>query len=73
MLPPIDPAILSANPKFNALYSDLCNNKLNADGTSQLDAKAQRDHDALSQVRGDTFPANHATSYSKQSSRQDGD
>ena len=50
MLPPIDPTVLSGNPNFNALYSDLCNNKLNADGTSKLDAKAQRDHDALRQV-----------------------
>ncbi|KAF2478971.1 hypothetical protein BDY17DRAFT_313580 [Neohortaea acidophila] len=47
MLALIDPNTLSSNPKFNALYSDLCSNKLNADGTSQLPAKAQRDRDAV--------------------------
>lgn len=50
MLALIDPNTLSSNPKFNALYSDLCNNKFNADGTSQLPAKAQRDRDAVGNV-----------------------
>lgn len=50
MLPPVDPLVLSANPKFNALYSDLCNNKLNRDGTSKLEPKAQRDHDTVEEV-----------------------
>lgn len=52
MLPPVDPATLSTNPKFNALYQDLYNNKLNADGTSKLDAKAQRERDGLGEVCG---------------------
>ena len=52
MLPPVDPVILTANPRFGALYQDLCNNKLNPDGTSKADAKAQRDRDGLSEVRG---------------------
>jgi hypothetical protein len=51
MLPPIDPDIRSSNPKFDALYNDLCNNKLNPDGTTKLDAKAQRERDTLSEVR----------------------
>jgi len=51
MLPPVDPAVLSANPRFNALYTDLCNNKLDPDGASRYDAKAQKEHDELSKVR----------------------
>lgn len=47
MLPPIQPEILSANPKFDALYRDLCTNKLEHDGTTRLDAKAQKEHDAM--------------------------
>lgn len=50
MLPLVDPEVRSSNPKFDALYNDLCNNKLNADGTTKLDAKAQREHDSLSEV-----------------------
>lgn len=50
MLPPVDQNIRSANPKFDALYNDLCNNKLNPDGTTKLDAKAQRERDMLNQV-----------------------
>lgn len=57
MLPPVDPLILSTNPKFSALYSDLCNNKLNRDGTSKLDAKAQRDHNTVKEVISLTSPA----------------
>lgn len=48
MLPPVQPEILSANPKFDALYRDLCTNKLDRDGTTKLDAKAQKEHDAMS-------------------------
>ncbi|KAK3067752.1 hypothetical protein LTR53_015180 [Teratosphaeriaceae sp. CCFEE 6253] len=47
MLPPVDTHVLAANPKFAALYCDLCANKLDADGTSKLDARSQKDHDAL--------------------------
>lgn len=50
MLRPVDPDTLSANARFGTLYQDLCNNKLNPDGTSKLDAKAQRDRDGLSEV-----------------------
>ncbi|KAF2765515.1 hypothetical protein EJ03DRAFT_385269 [Teratosphaeria nubilosa] len=47
MLPPVDPNLLSANPQFGALYSDLCTNKLNEDGTSKLDVKAAKDRLSL--------------------------
>jgi hypothetical protein len=50
MLPPIDQEIRATNPKFDALYNDLCNNKLNADGSTNLDAKAQRERDILTEV-----------------------
>lgn len=50
MLPLVDTNVLLSNPKFEALYNDLCTNKLNKDGTSKLDVKAQREHDALQQV-----------------------
>lgn len=50
MLVPIEPAIVSANPKFGALYGDLCANKLYANGTTKLDTKAQNDRDAFSKV-----------------------
>jgi hypothetical protein len=51
MLPPIDSDVRSSNPKFDALYNDLCNNKLYPDATTKLDAKAQRERDTLSEVR----------------------
>lgn len=47
MLPPVDPEILSANPQFDALYRDLCTNKLKEDGTTKVDAKAQKERDAF--------------------------
>ncbi|KAI7482805.1 hypothetical protein KC357_g3557 [Hortaea werneckii] len=47
MLPLADTTILGANPKFAALYRDLSSNKLNADGTSKLDAKALKEHEAF--------------------------
>lgn len=55
MLPPVDPVVLSANPKFDALFNDLCKNKLNPDGSSRLDTKAQREHNTLSEVRNSVF------------------
>ena len=51
MLPPIDPDVRASNPKFDAMYNNLCNHKLNPDGTTKLDAKAQRERDTLSEVR----------------------
>ena len=48
MLPPLQPEILAASPEFDALYRDLCASKLNRDGTTKLDAKAQKEHDAMS-------------------------
>ena len=51
MLPPVDTRVLATNPKFEALYNDLCTNRLNQDGTSKLDAKAQKEHDTLQNVR----------------------
>ena len=50
MLPPIDQEIRTANPKFDALYNDLCNNKLNPDGSTKLETKALRERDSLSDV-----------------------
>ncbi|KAK0257660.1 hypothetical protein LTR35_018217 [Friedmanniomyces endolithicus] len=47
MLPPVDSAILTANPKFDALYRDICTNSLEQDDTSTLEAKARREHDHL--------------------------
>lgn len=51
MLPPVDQEIRTANSKFDALYNDLCSNKLNPDGSTKIDAKAQRERDSLSEVR----------------------
>ncbi|KAK1810436.1 hypothetical protein LTR12_015204 [Friedmanniomyces endolithicus] len=47
MLPPVDASVVVANPKFEVLYRDLCANKLNENGTSKLDVKAQKERDAL--------------------------
>ncbi|KAI7325205.1 hypothetical protein KC326_g826 [Hortaea werneckii] len=47
MLPLADTSILGANPKFAAIYRDLSSNKLNADATSKLDAKALKEHEAF--------------------------
>ncbi|KAK0335394.1 hypothetical protein LTR91_019160 [Friedmanniomyces endolithicus] len=49
MLPPIESSVLVANPKFEVLYSDLCANKLNENGSSKLDVKAQKERDVLRQ------------------------
>jgi hypothetical protein len=50
MLPPVDPTVVASNPKFEALYRDLTTNKLNKDGSSKLDVKAQRERDTLREV-----------------------
>lgn len=50
MLPPIEPEIATANPKFDALYRDLCSNKLNVDGSTKVDVNAQKERDVLSEV-----------------------
>ncbi|CAK4034684.1 hypothetical protein CBER1_05128 [Lecanosticta acicola] len=47
MLPPVDGDTLIANPKFDALYRDLCNNKLEPDGTTRVDGKTQREREAF--------------------------
>ncbi|KAI6900525.1 hypothetical protein KC318_g601 [Hortaea werneckii] len=47
MLPLADTSILGANPKFAALYRDLSSNKLNADATSKLDAKALKEDESF--------------------------
>ena len=52
MLPPIDSNTLSANPKFETLYRDLCANKLNPDGSSVLDDKVQKEHKIFATVSG---------------------
>nr|POE46894.1 uncharacterized protein CFP56_00226 [Quercus suber] len=49
MLPPVDPAVLSANPQFEALYTDLCTKKLDTDGTSRLEGKAVKEREAFSE------------------------
>ncbi|KAK1055194.1 hypothetical protein LTR74_015844 [Friedmanniomyces endolithicus] len=49
MLPPIESSVLVANPKFEVLYRDLCGNKLNENGSSKLDVKAQKERDVLRQ------------------------
>lgn len=50
MLPPVDSATLSANPRFETLYRDLCTNKLNPDGSSVLDDKVQKERDIFATV-----------------------
>lgn len=52
MLPPVDPTALSANPRFETLYRDLCTNKLNPDGSSALDEKVQKERDIFATVSG---------------------
>ncbi|KAK5120229.1 hypothetical protein LTR85_006435 [Meristemomyces frigidus] len=47
MLPPVDASIMASNPRFDALYRDLCANKLNADGSSRLDTKAVKERQAF--------------------------
>lgn len=49
MLPPVDSETLDANPKFDALYRDLCHNKLEPDGTSKADAKTQKEREAAAE------------------------
>ena len=41
MLPPTNSSTLDRNPRFKALYQDLVNSRLNADGSSRL-IKQQR-------------------------------
>lgn len=51
MLPPVDATVLSNNPKFHALYDDLCTGKLNPDGTSKiLDAKVLKEREVFAEV-----------------------
>lgn len=52
MLPPVDSGVLVANPKFDALYCDLCTNKLDIDGASRLDAKALKESEDVISVSG---------------------
>lgn len=67
MLPPTDPELLNANPQFDALYRDLCSNKLEADGTTKIDAKAQKERDnfkeELRKARVSTAKQNLIKSY----------
>ncbi|KAJ4297674.1 hypothetical protein N0V90_005568 [Kalmusia sp. IMI 367209] len=46
MLPPVDPTVLQRNPNFDVFYKDLCNRKLNPDGSTR-DTKKQRMHDEI--------------------------
>lgn len=52
MLPRPDLAVLAASPRFEALYQDLCSNRLNPDGTTKLDLEAQRESEGLAEVCG---------------------
>ncbi|TKA75433.1 hypothetical protein B0A55_04880 [Friedmanniomyces simplex] len=47
MLPPVESNVLVANPKFEALYHNLCANKLDENGPTKLDVKAQKEREAL--------------------------
>ncbi|KAM3415813.1 hypothetical protein BST61_g9322 [Cercospora zeina] len=44
MLPLVESNV---DPKFDALYRDLCSNKLNADGTTKVDLKVQKERDTF--------------------------
>lgn len=50
MLPPVNQATLTSNTRFDALYRDLCTNKLNSDGSSVLDQKALKERSSLNTV-----------------------
>ena len=50
MLPPVNSTTLSANPRFETLYRDLCTNKLNPAGSSVLDDKVQKERDIFATV-----------------------
>lgn len=66
MLPPVNSTTLSANPKFETLYRDLCTNKLNPDGSSVLDDKVQKERDVFATVSGE-----YRSIYRKQASLSD--
>ena len=51
MLPPVDGATLTANPRFDALYRDLCANKLNPDGSTVLEQKTLKEQRTQLTVR----------------------
>lgn len=55
MLPPVDISVTSGNPKFDSLYQDLCTNKLNPDGSSALDPKAQKERDIFATVSNNGY------------------
>lgn len=43
MLPVLDQNTADANPGFEAVYNDLCKNKLEVDATSVLDPESSRE------------------------------
>lgn len=51
MLPLVDSSVLEANVQFEALYHDLCTTKLNPDGTSKQDARAQNSPTEVRQLQ----------------------
>ncbi|KAK5112039.1 hypothetical protein LTR62_004573 [Meristemomyces frigidus] len=51
MLPAVQSDVLAANPKFATLYKDLVTNRLQDNGASKLDAKAQQERDQLQKLR----------------------
>lgn len=53
MLPAVGNDVLSANPNFEALYRNLCVNKLNANATTKVDPKVQKERNAFDEVSAD--------------------
>ena len=64
MLPAVAQDVLSANPNFDALYRDLCANRLNANATTKIDAKVQKERNAFDEVG-----ANHTGTFFNFSTR----
>jgi hypothetical protein len=63
MVPVVDPATLSTHPKFDALYRDICNNKLNVDGSTAVDEKAKKERAAFAQVQRAQVPMDNRCRY----------
>jgi hypothetical protein len=55
MLPAVALDVLSANPNFEAVYRDLCANKLNANATTRIDPKVQKERNAFDEVGDDDY------------------
>lgn len=64
MLPAVAQDVLSANPNFDALYRDLCVNKLNVNATTRIDPKVQKERNAFDEVGDNTGMVFSSTSFS---------